>query len=391
MKRALLTVLISFSLLICTPLSLAEMKAFVREYTYLASEVDSEASCRTIALEQVKRQILEELGTYVENVTVVRDMQVDSDEIKTMTAGVVQTTILQEKWDGRTYWLKAQVKADPADVAAAIDKMRHDDQLVRDLEESRLETALAMDEVQQLKDQMARTEGNNKQIQEEYAEAVNQIAAAEWFERGSAYSQAGNYEAAARSYNQAMLFRPQDPKIYMNRSIVYIQTGNYQYAAQDLDKAAALNTRSASAYINRAVIYKKAYEERKAKTTGRATPNRFRQDFRDWRKDDPLQRVIDSRRTQLNAEKRSPGTPTLRSPEPIRPTTPAPDIKRSNAPPRRDARPEINRDKIRKREKRRGKRRSRCLRKRRRRSAPTGKRTSKKNRMKKTGKRSRKE
>jgi tetratricopeptide (TPR) repeat protein len=205
-----------------------------------------------------------------------------------------------------------------------------------------------MDEVQQLKDQLSRSEGNNKQIQEEYAEAVNQIAAAEWFERGSAYSQAGNYGAAARSYNQAMMLRPQDPKIYMNRSIVYIQTGNYQYAAQDLDKAASLNAQSANAYLNRAVIYKRAYEERRVKTTDRATPNRFRQDFRDQRKDDPLQRVIDSRRTQLNAGKRAPGTPALRGPEPIRPTTPAPDIQRSNAPVRRDARPETNREKIRK-------------------------------------------
>jgi len=308
MKRSFPAALAAVVFLCSVTFSLAAIKTFVREYTYEAGEFDSKATCRTIAMEQVKRQILEELGTYVESTTVVKDMQVNRDDIRTMTAGVVQTTVMDETWDGRAYWLKAQVKADPDEVAASIEKMRKDDQLMKDLEQSRLETSLAMDEIQQLKDKLAKAEGDNKQVQEQYTEAVNQIAAANLFEQGAAYSQAGNYDAAARSFNQAVILRPQDPKIYMNRSIAYIQAGNYENAARDLDRAASLNAAGAGIYISRAAAYKQAYEARRPAAAGRATPQtRPGRDIRGG--SDPLQRVIDARRSRLNAEKRSPASP----------------------------------------------------------------------------------
>ena len=37
-----------------------------------------------------------------------------------LTAGIVQTEILNEKWDGEKYYLKARIKADPNEVVAAV-------------------------------------------------------------------------------------------------------------------------------------------------------------------------------------------------------------------------------------------------------------------------------
>ena len=54
MKRTALSVTCVFLMLSVVP-AVAEMKTFVKEYTYEASEADSKLSCRTIALEQVKR------------------------------------------------------------------------------------------------------------------------------------------------------------------------------------------------------------------------------------------------------------------------------------------------------------------------------------------------
>jgi len=53
----------AWSLLIfifCTP-ALAEIKAFIKEYTYPSRDFDSRISSRTIGIEQVKRLLLEEL------------------------------------------------------------------------------------------------------------------------------------------------------------------------------------------------------------------------------------------------------------------------------------------------------------------------------------------
>jgi len=44
-------------------LASAENKTYIEEYTYMASDIDSKVSSRAIALEQVKRALLKELGT----------------------------------------------------------------------------------------------------------------------------------------------------------------------------------------------------------------------------------------------------------------------------------------------------------------------------------------
>ena len=52
---------LTFSLPLANPAS-AENKTFLKEYTYLASDIDSKVSSRAIAPEQVKRALLE--GSY---------------------------------------------------------------------------------------------------------------------------------------------------------------------------------------------------------------------------------------------------------------------------------------------------------------------------------------
>jgi hypothetical protein len=86
---------------------------YVREYTYTASETDNKASARTAALAEIKRQLLEELGTYVRSETVVKDNALVTDKIVSMTGGLIETKILAEKWTGETFYLKARMKVDP--------------------------------------------------------------------------------------------------------------------------------------------------------------------------------------------------------------------------------------------------------------------------------------
>ncbi|MGZ3634717.1 MAG: tetratricopeptide repeat protein [Syntrophales bacterium] len=234
----------------------AEIKTFVKEYTYQASELDSKNSCKAIATEQLKRALLEELGTYVESKTVVKDSQLDKDEITTITAGVVQVVVMDEKWDGKVYWLKAQIKADPDEVAASIDKLRNDEQLVHDLEEARAEAVQAMEEAEVLRHQLAKTTAD-KQKQEQYNETMNQLVASDYFERGNAFTVSGNYGAAANAYNQAIMIQPEYAKAYINRSILYVQLGIYGKAANDLKMAAALNPAKEDAYYKRVELKKR--------------------------------------------------------------------------------------------------------------------------------------
>ena len=263
MKKIILH-LICFSLLLCSVSLYADSKTFIREYTYDASEIDSKISCQAIALEQVKRLLLEELGTYLESVTVVKDYRLDKDQITTLTAGIVQTTILDEKWDGKQYWLKAKITADPDEVASSIDNLRHDQQLVRDMEEAREEASQALREVEALQEELAAVK-TDKGKREEYNEAVKQLVAVDWFERGQALTLSGNYNEAVKAYDRVIVLRPNTAKVYSNRGAVYIHMGNYERAVKDLDKAVALNPRNRKSIYHRDIAYKKLKDPKQAK------------------------------------------------------------------------------------------------------------------------------
>jgi hypothetical protein len=106
---------------------------FEREYRYAAGPSDNLITCRMIALEQVKRLLLEELGTYLESNTEVRNFTLTRDKITIITAGIVRTTIIDETWDKKTYYLKARITADPDDVTRKIDAFRKDRQKSEEL------------------------------------------------------------------------------------------------------------------------------------------------------------------------------------------------------------------------------------------------------------------
>ena len=70
--------------LVNVPSVYAKVMTFTKEYTYQASEADSKLTCRAIALEQVKRLLLEQLGTYLESQSEVKNFQLTKDQIATL-------------------------------------------------------------------------------------------------------------------------------------------------------------------------------------------------------------------------------------------------------------------------------------------------------------------
>ena len=153
----------------------AEIKTFIEEYTYQASEADSKLSSRVIALEQVKRLLLEKLGTYLESETEVKNFQLTKDQIVILTAGIVRAEVIDERWDGKTYSLKAKIQADPTDVANSIYKLRQDHQKTKELEETRKKADEALKEVEKLKKEL-RIAKAQKTEQDKYAKAVNLLS-----------------------------------------------------------------------------------------------------------------------------------------------------------------------------------------------------------------------
>ncbi len=92
-------------------------KIFVREYTYRASEDDSKNSSRQKAITQLKVKLSEEVGTHIESYLSIDKKSLNgvsyksiNSEIKSISASITKLEILDEKWDGKNYWIKASVR-----------------------------------------------------------------------------------------------------------------------------------------------------------------------------------------------------------------------------------------------------------------------------------------
>jgi tetratricopeptide (TPR) repeat protein len=246
--------LICLSLLFFSSPAIAETKVFVEEYTYQASEADSKISSRVISLEQVKRKLLEKLGTYLESETQVKNFQLTKDQIVILTAGIVTAEIVDEKWDGKTYYLKAKITADPKDVITSIEKLRGDRQKTKELEETSKKANEALREVERLKKQLEISRVKDPNLGQ-YNEAVNRLSATDWNEKGTALLGANKWQEARVAYTRAIELDPKYTRAYANRGLVYSLLGNHLQAIRDYDRVIELDPRDEIGYFGRGGAY----------------------------------------------------------------------------------------------------------------------------------------
>ena len=127
MKKILLTAAIILAAVVCGN---AESRTFVREYYYQAGESDSKISSRTKALTEVKRLLLEEIGVYLESYINYSEEKTENrissqflkKEIEQISAGITETSILEENWTGVEYYIKAEITVDPDDVIRQLNR-----------------------------------------------------------------------------------------------------------------------------------------------------------------------------------------------------------------------------------------------------------------------------
>jgi hypothetical protein len=63
---------------------------------YVMGDQDTKVDARRIALEHAKLLAVEQIGTYLESETIVKDGQVTKDEIRTYASAIVKTTVISE-------------------------------------------------------------------------------------------------------------------------------------------------------------------------------------------------------------------------------------------------------------------------------------------------------
>jgi len=150
---------------------------------YRMSDHDTRADALQMTIEAAKRDALEQVATYLESVTEVKNMEVTRDDIRTYTAGIVMVLDQQitTRLEGETVVIHADLTAqvDSDEVVQAIQALRENESAKTELAALRTES----DQLQQQLDAANRTLAtavSSEQVQElnqQRQELLNQMEA----------------------------------------------------------------------------------------------------------------------------------------------------------------------------------------------------------------------
>ncbi len=221
----------------------AEIKVVESESTYIMGDNDSKVEARRIATQEAQRKALELAGTYVESLTQIKNYQLTKDEIKSYTAGVLETEVVSEEMRGTTehpeIYIKTRCKIDTDVLIAQIGKFQ---------------------ENEDLKEQINAAAKENDDLKKERDELVKQLASEKNKEQAAETRQKLDSVLSQEEAND------ETHKVWINigAQLVHVDENGNQVKQADLDnsfkvlqKAVNINPQNQRARLMLAAIYQK--------------------------------------------------------------------------------------------------------------------------------------
>lgn len=152
--KLLLCLLIIFICPIST--ALAEIRTFEKEVEEIVGRNQSQEQVEAFALQKAKRLAVEEAGTYISSLTVVKNYQLERDEITALASGVVKTIIVgvpavSIKKGVVHVRVKARIQVDTSVLDQQIEQIMKEKGTLKKLEEERRKVKHLEDRLTSLK------------------------------------------------------------------------------------------------------------------------------------------------------------------------------------------------------------------------------------------------
>jgi tetratricopeptide (TPR) repeat protein len=265
MKKFIAIVVMLFLLL--PAYGFTEIKDIISEGDYNMGDGETPSVAESRALLNAKRIALEQAGTYVESYSKVKNFQLVEDEVKVLTAGMIEVTILDKKrtivGDGFRFWvkIKAKVKLDKMEDMARTVKEKS---IIEDYKMIQREYDKNQKEMEKLKKDLAMAQGEmaKKNVETRIAAEEKLFQANEWFEKGLHSTIGREDDKAIEEYTQAIALNPDYAEAYIYRGAAYYNrgtfssdSGQYELAVKDFRKVVAMKPGTYSAYLAQGAIY----------------------------------------------------------------------------------------------------------------------------------------
>lgn len=242
--------------------AVAQEKTFVREYTYKASEMDSKNSCRAIAINQLRSILLNEIGVYVESESILKTTDVSGkfaqdfvENIATISAGVTKLEVLEEKWNGEEFWMKASITIDKKNLEESLRQLVVDRQKVQELEEIKKQLINAKSEIDKLRKELTNGKKLNDQLlgqnTDVYNRKINELKAGDYLLSGNSEFASGKHKAAIASFTKAIDLGQNDAKTYYKRGTAKYLIGDNRGAIDDFSKVISIEPENIGAFYRR--------------------------------------------------------------------------------------------------------------------------------------------
>ena len=233
-------------------------KTFEREYTYKASELDSKTSCRVIAINQLRLELLNEIGVFVESESILKTSEIDGkysqnfvENIATISAGITKLKVLDEKWNGETFWMKASITINEEEIANSLKQVVSDRQKLKELENLKLQLKETSRELENLRTSQLSKPTQTASAKESYSDKINTLDAADHFLIASELTETENFEDAIIEYTRVIELQPNNADAYHNRGIIKAKNKDFVGAIDDFANTIRIKPNHDLAYFNR--------------------------------------------------------------------------------------------------------------------------------------------
>jgi tetratricopeptide (TPR) repeat protein len=248
----------------------AKMETITRTVWQPFGGSQSPDNARVAATAKAKRDALEQAGTYIESLTVLKDHVVEEDEILALAAGVLKAEVVsQENYvTGEAFGIEvvAKVDVDTSILEERVKKLLQDRALLEKYRESRQRQKELLAKVQRLEAENRRLqalspegqEQKKKELKEQFHNVTQALTAVEWHQKALALLRDGklaNPKEALEYLDQAIRLNPELADSYTNRGVAYKYLGQYERAIEAFNQAIRLNPELADAYYNRGIAY----------------------------------------------------------------------------------------------------------------------------------------
>jgi len=133
--------------------SLAQMREIRTTGDYRMGDNDTPGAAKQLALLDAKRKALEQVGTYLQSVTEVKNLQLSKDQIDAYSAGIIevleQSTQAAVEGNATVYHVNVLVRINTADMVHRLDMVRNNQATSTDLLEMRKQVQAMQQQLEQ--------------------------------------------------------------------------------------------------------------------------------------------------------------------------------------------------------------------------------------------------